>query len=173
MAIMVALAKGSHPLVTAGSADKCVACLQIGAEHAINYKEQDFVAEVQKITQGQGVPLILDMVGGSYLERNLDTLAVEGRLVIVATQGGRTATLDIGKMLLKRLRVMGSTMRARPAEAKGKVAAALFSDLWPLLPAKNYIRPVIDSTFSLANAYLAHQRLESGSHIGKVVLVAE
>jgi len=173
MAIMLALAKGAHPLVTAGSADKCVACLQIGAEHAINYKEQDFVAEVQKFTQGQGVSLILDMVGGSYLERNLDALAVEGRLVIVATQGGRTATLDIGKMLLKRLRVMGSTMRARPAEAKGKVAAALFSDIWPLLPSKNYIRPVIDATFPLTDAYRAHAHLESGANVGKVVLLVE
>ncbi len=171
MAIMLALAKGAHPLVTAGTSDKCVACLQIGAEHAINYKEQDFVAEVQKLTHGQGVPLILDMVGGSYLERNLDSLAVEGRLVIVATQGGRTATLDIGKLMLKRLRVMGSTMRARPSDAKGQVAAALFSDIWPLLPAKNFIRPLIDSTFRLADAHLAHQRLESGAHIGKVVLV--
>jgi NADPH:quinone reductase len=173
MAIMLARAKGAHPLVTAGSADKCVACLQLGAEHAINYKEQDFVAEVQKLTHGQGVPLILDMVGGSYLDRNLDALAVEGRMVIVATQGGRTATLDIGKLLMKRLRVMGSTMRVRSAEAKGQVAAALFRDIWPLLPAKNHIRPVIDSTFPLAKAYLAHEHMESGANIGKVVLVVE
>jgi NADPH2:quinone reductase len=173
MAIMLARAKGAHPVTTAGSADKCVACLQVGAEHAINYKEQDFVAEIQKLTHGQGVPLILDMVGGSYLDRNLDTLSVEGRMVIVATQGGRTATLDIGKLLMKRLRVMGSTMRARPAEAKGQVAAALFSDIWPLLPAKNHIRPVVDSTFPLAQAYRAHQRMESGANIGKVVLVVE
>ncbi len=173
MAIMLARAKDAHPIATAGTADKCVACLQLGAEHAINYKEQDFVAEVQKLTHGEGVGLILDMVGGSYLDRNLDALAIEGRVVIVATQGGRTATLDIGKLLLKRLRVMGSTMRARSSEAKGKVAAALFSDIWPLLPAKNHIRPIIDSTFPLADAYLAHERLESGLNIGKVVLVAE
>ena len=173
MAIMLALAKGAHPLVTAGSADKGVACLQLGAEQAINYKEQDFVAEVNKLTQGAGVPVILDMIGGSYLDRNLDALAVEGRLVIVATQGGRTATMDIGKLMLKRLRVMGSTMRARPAEAKGLVATALFSDIWPLLPAKKFIRPVIDSTFPLADAYLAHRRMEAGGHIGKVVLLVE
>jgi NADPH2:quinone reductase len=165
--------RDSHAVTTAGSADKCVACLQLGAEHAINYKEQDFVAEVQKITHGQGVPLILDMVGGSYLDRNLDALAVEGRMVIVATQGGRSATLDIGKLLMKRLRVMGSTMRARPAEAKGQVASALFTDIWPLLPAKNHIRPVIDSTFPLSQASLAHQRMESGANIGKVVLVVD
>jgi len=173
MAIMLAQAQGAHPFVTAGSADKCVACLQLGAEHAINYKEQDFVAEVQKLTHGQGVPLILDMVGGSYLDRNLDALAVEGRMVIVATQGGRSGTLDIGKLLMKRLRVMGSTMRVRSAEAKGQVAAALFSDIWPLLPAKNHIRPVIDSTFPLAEARLAHERMESGANICKVVLVVE
>ena len=173
MAIMLALAKGAHPFVTAGTADKCVACLQLGAEQAINYKERDFVAEVQKLTHGQGIPLILDMVGGSYFERNLDALAVEGRLVMVASQGGRTAMLDIGKLLLKRLKVMGSTMRARPSEAKGKVAAALFSDIWPMLPAKNYIRPVIDSTFPLADAHLAHERMEAGVNIGKVVLVVD
>ena len=173
MAIMLAQAKGGHPLVTCGTADKCVACLQLGAEHAINYKEQDFVAEVQKLTHGQGVPLILDLVGGSYLDRNLDALSIEGRLVIVATQGGRTAALDIGKLMLKRLRVMGSTMRARSSEAKGQVASRLFSEIWPLLPAKNHIRPVIDSTFPLADAQLAHERLESGANIGKVVLVVE
>jgi NADPH:quinone reductase-like Zn-dependent oxidoreductase len=145
--------------------------LQLGAEHAINYKEEDFVAEAQKLTQSRGVNLILDMVGGSYLDRNLDALAVEGRLVIVATQGGRTATLDIGKLLLKRLRVMGSTMRARPSEAKGEVAAALFADIWPLLPAKDHIRPMVDSTFPLAEAWRAHERLESGGNIGKIVLV--
>jgi putative PIG3 family NAD(P)H quinone oxidoreductase len=171
MAIMLALAKGAHPIATAGTAEKCVACLQLGAEHAINYKEADFVAEAQKLTQSRGVNLILDMVGGSYLDRNLDTLAPDGRLVIVATQGGRNATLDIGKLLLKRLRVMGSTMRARPSEAKGQVAAALFSDIWPLLPAKNYIRPVIDATFPLVDAHLAHERMESGAHLGKIVLL--
>jgi NADPH2:quinone reductase len=173
MAIMLAGAKGAHAIATAGSAEKCVACLQLGAEHAVNYKELDFVAEIGKLTQSNGVNLILDMVGGSYLDRNLDALAVDGRLVMVATQGGRTAMLDIGKLLMKRLRVMGSTMRARPSEAKGKVAAALFGDIWPLLPAKDHIRPVIDSTFPLAEAYLAHERMESGANIGKVVLLAE
>jgi len=173
MAIMLARAKGAHPITTSGTDEKCVACLQLGAEHAINYKELDFVAEVQKLTQSRGANLILDMVGGSYLERNLDALAAEGRLVIVSTQGGRTATLDIGKLLLKRLRVMGSTMRARPSEAKGQVAAALFSDIWPMLPGKEYIRPVIDSTFPLAEAKLAHERMESGGNIGKIVLLAE
>jgi putative PIG3 family NAD(P)H quinone oxidoreductase len=173
MAIMLARAREAHPIATAGTAEKCVACLQLGAEQAINYHEVDFVAEVQKLTQGRGVNLILDMVGGSYLDRNLDALAVEGRLVIVSTQGGRTAPLDIGKVLLKRLRVMGSTMRARPSEAKGQVAAALFADIWPLLAAKNHIRPVIDATFPLAEARFAHERMESGVNIGKIVLLTQ
>lgn len=173
MAIMLARAKGAHPLATAGSAEKCVACLQLGAEHAINYKELDFVAEVQKLTHSRGADLILDMVGGSYLDRNLDALAADGRLVIVSTLGGRMATLDIGKLMLKRLKVMGSTMRARPSEAKGRVASALFSDIWPLLPGKEHIRPVIDSTFPLAEARLAHERMESGMNIGKIILIAE
>ena len=173
MAIMVARAKGAHAIATAGSDEKCVACLQLGAEHAIQYKEADFVTEVQKLTQGRGVDLILDLVGGAYLDRNLDALATEGRLVMIAMQGGRSAMLDIGKMLLKRLRVTGSTMRARPSEAKGQVASALFRDIWPLLPAKDPIRPIIDATFPLAEARLAHERMEEGAHIGKIVLLAQ
>jgi putative PIG3 family NAD(P)H quinone oxidoreductase len=173
MAIMVALALEAHPIVTAGTAEKCVACLQLGAEHAINYKETDFVEEVHKLTLGRGVDLVLDMVGGDYLDRNLDALAADGRLVIIAMQKGRTATLDIGKLMLKRLRVIGSTMRARPSEAKGRVASGLLRDIWPLLPAKNHIRPVIDSTFPLKDARLAHARMESGGNVGKIVLVAD
>ncbi len=172
MAIMLARAKGARPIVTAGTTEKCVACLQVGAEQAINYKELDFVAEVRKLTQSHGANLILDMVGASYFDRNLDALATEGRLVIVAMMEGRSANIDLGKLLLKRLKVMGSTMRARPSEAKGKVASALFSDIWPLLPAKDHIRPIIDSTFPLAEAYLAHERMEAGENIGKSVLLA-
>ena len=171
MAIMLAKAKGAHAIATAGSTEKCVACLQAGAEQAIPYKEIDFVEEAQKLTHGRGVDVILDVVGGAYLERNLDALAAEGRLVIVATQAGRKAPLDIGKLMLKRLRVIGSTMRARPSEAKGKVAAALLRDVWPLLPAKEPIRPIVDATFRLEDARLAHERMESGVNIGKIVLV--
>ena len=173
MAIMLARALEAHPFATAGSAEKCVACLQVGAEQAINYKDADFTEEVHRFTQGRGVDVILDMVGGAYLERNLDALAPEGRLAIVATQGGRSAVLDIGKLMLKRLRVGGSTMRARPSAAKGEVALALLRNIWPLLPAKNHIRPVIDSTFPLKDARLAHERLESGANIGKIVLMCE
>jgi NADPH2:quinone reductase len=173
MAIMLARAKGAHPIATAGTAEKCVACLQLGAEHAINYKELDFAEEAHRFTHGRGVDVILDMVSGAYLDRNLNALASEGRLAIVATLGGRMATLDIGKLMLKRLRVTGSTMRARPSAAKAEVARALLHDIWPLLPAKNYIRPVIDSTFPLNQACLAHQRMEAGENIGKIVLVCD
>jgi len=173
MAIMLARALGARPIATAGSAEKCVACLQVGAEQAINYKEVDFTEEVHRFTQARGVDVILDMVGGAYLERNLDALAPEGRLSIVATQGGRSAVLDIGKLMLKRLRVSGSTMRARPSVAKGEVARALLQNIWPLLPAKDHIRPVIDSTFPLKDARLAHERMESGANIGKIVLICE
>jgi putative PIG3 family NAD(P)H quinone oxidoreductase len=171
MAIMLTRARGAIPFVTAGSPDKCAACLRLGAEHAINYHEGDFITEVQRLTHGRGVDLILDMVGGPYLDRNLEALAADGRLVIVATLGGRTATLDIGKLMQKRVRIMGSTMRARPSAAKGQVAAALLRDIWPLLPAKKHIRPVIDSTFPLADARLAHERMEAGANIGKIVLL--
>ncbi|HMJ62180.1 MAG TPA: zinc-binding dehydrogenase, partial [Bryobacteraceae bacterium] len=164
MAIMLARALGAIPIATAGTEEKCEACLRLGAARAINYKESDFVAA------SGGVDVILDLVGGPYLERNLDALAPEGRLVIVSTQGGRTAPLDIGKLMSKRLRILGSTMRVRTAAAKGEVAQALLKNVWPLLPAKTTIRPVIDSVFPLADARLAHERLESGEHIGKIVL---
>jgi NADPH:quinone reductase len=164
MAIMLARALGATPIATAGTDEKCEACLRLGAAQAINYKSSDFVAA------SQGVNVILDLVGGPYLDRNLDALAPEGRLVIVSTQGGRTAPLDIGKLMTKRLRILASTMRVRTPEAKGEVAQALFKNIWPLLPGKTAIRPVIDSVFPLADARLAHQRFESGKHIGKIVL---
>ncbi len=170
-AIMVARAFGAIAIATAGSDEKCAACISFGAEHAINYRRDDFVAEVKRITNGSGVRVVLDMVGGPYLERNLDCLALEGRISIVATQGGRTGQLDIGKLMQKRARVIGSTMRARTPEEKGAVAKRLREYVWPMLPAKDPIRPVIDSTFTLENARLAHERMESGQHIGKIVLV--
>jgi putative PIG3 family NAD(P)H quinone oxidoreductase len=170
MALMLSRGWGALPLATAGSAEKCKACLSFGAEHAILYKDLDFVTEVRRLTSGRGVDVILDMVGGSYLDRNLDALAIEGRLVIIATSGGRSAQLDLTKLLSKRARVLASTMRSRSPDMKGQVARALRRDVWPLLPAKNHVRPIIDSAFPLAEAKLAHQRLESGQNIGKVVL---
>ncbi len=171
MAIMLARAWNATAFATAGSARKCAACVEIGAQAAINYRDSDFVEEVKTLTGNRGVDVIFDLVGGSYLERNLNTLATDGRLSIVATQRGRTAELDIAKLMQKRARIIGSTMRARTPEQKGMVAEALRKDVWPLLPAKNCIRPVIDSTYPLTEAWRAHERLESGDHIGKIVLV--
>ena len=170
MAIMLSRAWGAIPIATAGTKEKCDACESFGAEHAINYKESDFVTEVKRITEGSGVNVVLDLVGGSYLERNVDSLALEGRLLIVATQGGRTAQLDIGKLMAKRGRIMGSTMRARTSGEKGEIAQRLLRDIWPILPGKDVIRPIIDTSFPLKDARLAHERMESGEHIGKIVL---
>jgi len=172
-AIMVSRAWGATAVATAGSHQKCDACLAFGAEHAINYRELDFVSEVKRITQDRGVDVVLDMVGGSYLDRNIDVLALEGRVSIVATQGGRTAQLNIAKLMAKRGRVMGSTLRSRTPAEKGKIARRLLRDVWPMLPSKDFIRPVIDSTFPLTDARLAHARMESGEHIGKIVLVTK
>jgi NADPH:quinone reductase-like Zn-dependent oxidoreductase len=171
MAIMLSRAWGAKPIATAATDEKCAACLNFGAEHAINYRQSDFVAEVKRISDGRGVDVVLDMLGGSYLERNLDALATEGRLSIVATQGGRTGQLDIAKLMMKRATILGSTMRVRTAEQKGAIAQRLLRDVWPILPEKRAIRPIIDSTFPLRDARLAHQRMESGGHIGKIVLV--
>jgi NADPH2:quinone reductase len=147
--------------------------VRLGAEHAINYTESDFVVEVKRFTRDRGVDVVLDLVGGPYLDRNLDALALEGRISVVAVQGGRTGHLDIGKLMHKRARVMGSTMRVRTPKQKGEVAGRLLREVWPLLPAKNPIRPLIDRIFPLTDARLAHQRLEEGEHIGKIVLVTE
>lgn len=170
MAIMLSRSLSAVAFATAGSQAKCDACLLFGAQHAINYKQQDFAVELKGFTGGRGADVVLDMVGGAYLDRNLDALAVEGRLVIIATQGGRSGQLDIGKLMSKRARVLGSTMRGRTPAEKGDVARRLCMEIWPLLPARNPIRPIIDSTFPLRDAYLAHQRMESGEHIGKIVL---
>ena len=170
MAIMVSRQVGAVPFATAGSDAKTQACLALGATNAINYRQSDFVAEVKRLTGERGVDVVLDMVGGPYLDRNLDALALDGRISIVATQGGRHGQMDIGKLMGKRARVMGSTMRVRSEEEKGKVARRLLEAVWPSLPDKRWIKPVIDWTFPLRDARLAHQRMESGEHIGKIVL---
>jgi NADPH2:quinone reductase len=170
MAIMLAQALGATAIATAGSPQKCAACLALGASHAINYKNSDFVTEVERITGG-GANVILDMVGGFYLDRNLDALALEGRIAIIASHGGKMGQLDIAKLMKKRGQIMGSTMRARTAVQKGAVGRRLLRDIWPLLPAKMPIRPVIDSTFPLFETFRAHIRMESGEHIGKIVLI--
>ncbi len=170
MAIMLARALGAIPLATARSEEKCAACLSFGAAQAFNYTTQDFAVQSLAATGGRGVDVIFDMVGGPYLKHDLECLAVEGRIVFVATQKGRTGELDIGTLISKRARVLGSTMRARTPPQKGAVAEKLRAAIWPMLPSKNPIRPAIDSAFSLTDAALAHQRLESGEHIGRVIL---
>ena len=170
IAIMLTRARSAVPIATAGTQVKCDACLRFGAQHAINYKQTDFVAEINRITNGRGADVILDMVGGPYLEKDLEALAVDGRVVFIATQGGRTGQLDLHKLMSKRARVLGSTMRSRTPAEKGAVARRLREDIWPLLPAKNPIWPLIDTTFPLREARLAHERMEGGEHIGKIVL---
>jgi NADPH2:quinone reductase len=168
-AIQMAKALGATVLVTAGSDDKCAACLALGADHAINYKTSDFAEEVKKLTAGQGVNVILDMVAGSYVAREVECLAEDGRLVIIAVQGGLKAEFNAGLVLRKRLTVTGSTLRPRSIEFKAAIAAALRDKVWPLI-ASGAIKPVIHSTFAAADAAQAHALMESNQHIGKIVL---
>jgi NADPH2:quinone reductase len=168
-AIQMAKALGATVLVTAGSEDKCAACLALGADHAINYKTSDFAEEVKKLTGGKGVNVILDMVAGGYVAREVECLAEDGRLVIIAVQGGVKAELNAGLLLRKRLTVTGSTLRPRSLEFKSAIAAALKEKVWPLV-ASGAIKPVIHSTFAAADAAQAHALMESNQHIGKIVL---
>lgn len=170
-ATQLAKAWGAFVLTTAGSPEKCAASIQIGADYAINYKTGDFVAEVDRLTHGRGVDVVLDLVGGPYLARDLDCLALDGRIAFIAVQGGRNAELDIAKLMHKRASVMGSTMRARSPALKGQVARQLLREVWPLLPAKQQIKPIIDTTFPLRQAWQAHARMEAGAQIGKIVLL--
>lgn len=168
-AIQIAKAMGATVLVTAGSDDKCAACIALGADHAINYKTSDFAEEVKKLTNGQGVNVILDMVAGSYVAREVECLAEDGRLAIIAVQGGVKAELNAGLVLRKRLTITGSTLRPRSIEFKAAIAKALKEKVWPLL-STGKIKPVIHSTFAAADAAKAHALMESNSHIGKIVL---
>lgn len=173
-AIMLAKAFGARFIaVTAGTDAKCAACVELGADLAINYKASDFVAEVKKATDGDGVDVILDIVGGDSIARDLDALAPDGRITCIATLGGRMAELDIPKVMQRRAAVMGSALRARSMEQKAQIARRLHERVWPLLPARSPIRPVIDGTFRLEDAAQAHRRLEESVHIGKIVLVTE
>ncbi len=168
-AIQIASALGSRVFVTAGSADKCAACERLGAEKAINYREEDFTDAVAGLTGGKGVDVILDMVGGDYIQRNISCLAMEGRLVYIAFLKGSKAQLNLLPMMLKRLTITGSTLRPRTVEQKAVIADELRQSVWPLLESGR-IAPVIDSTFPLADAAKAHARMEEGAHIGKIVL---
>ena len=168
-AIQLGRALGATVIVTAGSDDKCAACLALGAHHAINYRTQDFVAEVQRITAGKGVDVVLDMVAGSYVAREVQCLAEDGRLVIIAVQGGVQSTFDAGLVLRRRLTITGSTLRPRSVAFKGAIAQALRERVWPLLAA-GVVRPVIHRTFAAADAAQAHALMESSQHTGKIVL---
>jgi NADPH2:quinone reductase len=160
---------GARVFATAGSAEKCAACVGLGAEAAINYREQDFVAEVKRLTAGRGVDVILDMVGGDYIARNLQAAAQDGRIVSIAFLNGSTAEINFMPMMLKRLTMTGSTLRPRTIEEKASIARALKEKVWPLLDAGR-VKPRIDATFPLAEASKAHELMEKSSHIGKIVL---
>lgn len=168
-AIQLAKALGSTVFTTVGTDDKARFCERIGAQHAINYKAQDFVAEIGALTQGRGVDVVLDMVGGSYLARNLQVLAVEGRLVMIATQGGAKGEIDVLRVMQRRLKVTGSTLRTRDAAFKRRMKQKLLEHVWPLL-ANGAIKPVVDEVFPLAQAAAAHARMESSVHKGKIIL---
>ena len=169
-AIQLAVARGARVFATAGSEEKCRACESLGAEKAINYRSEDFVEAVMRLTGGRGVDLILDMVGGDYVARNLASLAIDGRLVQIALMGGGSAPIDFGRLLARRLTVTGSTLRPRTVAEKGAIAAALREHVWPLFAAGK-VTPVIFRTFPLSDASQAHALMESSGHIGKIVLV--
>jgi NADPH:quinone reductase len=168
-AIQLAHVLGSTVFATAGSEEKCDACRRLGASVAINYRETDFVDVIRRETNGSGVDVILDIMGGDYFNRNLDCLAPDGRLVQIGLLGGATTTLDLGRVMRRRLTITGSTLRVRTVEAKGALARDVELNVWPLLSAGR-IAPVIDRTFPLTAASAAHQRMEAGEHIGKLVL---
>ncbi len=168
-AIQLAKAAGATVIVTAGSDEKCAACRALGADHAINYRTQDFAAEVKRLTEGKGADVILDMVAGDYVARELNCLATDGRLVIIAVQGGVDSRIDAGEVLRRRLTITGSTLRPRPVAFKAAIARALRENVWPWIEAGR-VRPVIFKTFDAGQAAQAHALMESNQHVGKIVL---
>jgi len=168
-AIQLAKAVGAKVITTAGTAEKCEACRRLGADVAVNYKSEDFVAATKAATGGQGANVVLDMVGGDYIERNYEAAAVEGRIVQIAFQGSPKATVDFRRIMLKRLTHTGSTLRARSVPDKAAIAHAVEQHVLPLI-ASGKVKPVMDSTFPLAEAAKAHARMETSAHIGKIVL---
>jgi NADPH2:quinone reductase len=168
-AIQLAKALGAKVIVTAGSDAKCAACLELGADFAINYRTQDFVAEVQRITDKRGVNVVLDMVAGDYLAREIECLALDGRISIIAVQGGSKSALDVGAVLRKRVSIVGSTLRPRSVAYKAVLSRALREQVWPLIEAGR-IKPVIHQVFPAPEAAAAHALMESSTHVGKIVL---
>jgi len=169
-AIQMARARGVRVFATAGTREKCAACEKLGAERAIDYAREDFVAVVAEMTAGRGVDVILDMVGGDYLPRNLASLATDGRLVQIAFLKGPRAEIDLMTVMHRRLTLTGSTLRPRSIEEKGQIARAVRENVWPLIE-KGDVRPVLHATFPLAAAAEAHRALEAGTHVGKIVLI--
>jgi putative PIG3 family NAD(P)H quinone oxidoreductase len=168
-AIQLARAFGIHVVTTAGSSEKCKRACELGADLAINYRSEDFVDALRAHTDGRGADVIVDIIGGDYLARNLDALAPDGRLVVLATQGGRRAELDFGAVMAKRATIYGAGLRARPIEQKAAIVAQVREQVWPLVEAGE-IRPVIEAEIPMADAASAHRLVESGGHIGKVLL---
>lgn len=169
MAIQLAKAVGAHVAVTAGTQEKLDFCRELGAEVLVNYKEEDFVEKVRAESGGHGADVILDNMGAKYLGRNVDALAISGRLVIIGLMGGRKAELDLGKLLSKRAAVIATTLRARPATEKATIVAAVREHVWPLIEA-GHVRPIIHSRYPLERAADAHREMEASTHIGKILL---
>jgi NADPH2:quinone reductase len=168
-AIQLARARGARVFATAGSREKCAACERLGAERAINYRDEDFVATLLDTTRGRGVDVVLDMVGGDYVSRNLEVLAMDGRLLQIAFLHGPHADVNLSPLMRKRITFTGSTLRPRTVEEKGAIARALEREVWPLIESGE-VRPVLHAVFPLADAALAHAELEAGHHVGKIVL---
>lgn len=168
-AIQLAKAAGATVIVTAGSDEKCAACLALGADHAINYRTQDFATEVLRLTDQRGVDVVLDMVAGDYVEKEVGVLAEDGRLVIIAVQGGVKSAINAGLVLRKRLTITGSTLRARPVAFKTALAKACLASVWPWI-AQGKVKPVVYRSFAASEAAQAHALMESNAHIGKIVL---
>src|SRR5690606_27114474 len=169
MAITLGHLFGLTVIVTCGTEGKCDAARALGADHAINYRHEDFVEAVNAITGGKGAEVTLDMVAGSYTQRNLECLAEDGRLVTIAVLGGSKAQIDMARLMVRRHNLTGSTLRARPAAFKASLAAEIAREVWPLVE-QGKLRPAMDRTFALADAAAAHARMEAGDHIGKIVL---
>ncbi|MEP6799130.1 MAG: NAD(P)H-quinone oxidoreductase [Lapillicoccus sp.] len=169
MAIQLAREIGARVAVTAGSADKLEACRGLGADILVNYRDEDFVERIREETDGHGADVILDVIGATYLARNIDVLAVNGRLVVIGLQGGRRAEIDLGVLLAKRCALIATTLRARPADEKAAIVAAVREHVWPLI-GSGRVYPVIQSTHPLAEAAAAHREMEASGHIGKILL---
>jgi NADPH2:quinone reductase len=168
---MLARAFGARFIaVTAGSDEKCVACRELGADLAVNYRTGDFVTDVKNATNGRGVDVILDMVGGNYIPRDIDALAEDGRIACIATPEGSTAEIDLRKLMQRRGAIVASALRSRSVGQKAPIAHDLLNDVWPRLPARDPIRPVVDTVYRMEDAPQAHRRMEQSLHIGKIVL---